>query len=66
MFPALNHNSDSVLICLDLCRNGILGKGPLYDLIGSSLFFPWLQPLMEAGPARDLQLKNMQQIFENQ
>lgn len=66
MLTAFNHNSDSVLICLDLRKNGILGKGPLYDLTGSPLLFPWLQPLMEAGAEWDLQLKNMQRIFKNQ
>lgn len=55
----------TLLIYLHLYRNGILEKGPLLHLASSPPLFPWLQPLMEAGPARHLWFKNTQQLKQN-
>jgi hypothetical protein len=54
MLPTSNRNSDSVLVCLVLCINGLLYRWPFHTLPGSPPFFPGLWPFMEARPVRDL------------
>ena len=58
MLPTSNHNSDSVLVCLVLCVNEMWKWSSLASWLPSPS--PCSQPLMKAGPVRDLQLKKKQ------